>query len=108
MSMATSRIRCAGFAAAVDAYAADERELWFVSLLGNQQWKVASMPAACAASANRAPIRRPVIARPGGGQEDGLRFRVRGIALARPPDTDRTFLAQIRAGAVDQRQGAGR
>ncbi len=35
MSMATSHIRCAGFAAAVDAYAADERELWFVSLLGN-------------------------------------------------------------------------
>lgn len=35
--MSTRHIRCAGFVAAVDAYAADERELWFVSLLGNQQ-----------------------------------------------------------------------
>jgi len=30
-------IRCAGFGAAVDAFAQDDRELWFLSLLGNQQ-----------------------------------------------------------------------
>lgn len=30
-------LRCAGFGAAVDAFAIDDRELWFISLLGNQQ-----------------------------------------------------------------------
>lgn len=30
-------IRCGGFAAAVDAYARDDADLWFVSMLGNQQ-----------------------------------------------------------------------
>lgn len=32
----TMHIRAAGFGAAVDAYAADESELWFLSLLGNR------------------------------------------------------------------------
>jgi antitoxin PrlF len=31
--METMHIRCAGFSAAVDAYARDDAELWFVSLL---------------------------------------------------------------------------
>ncbi len=35
--METMHIRCAGFSAAVDAYARDDAELWFISLLGNQQ-----------------------------------------------------------------------
>lgn len=35
--MSTRHIRCAGFAAALDAHVCDERELWFVSMLGNQQ-----------------------------------------------------------------------
>lgn len=35
--MSTRYIRCGGFAAAVDACATDERDLWFVSMLGNQQ-----------------------------------------------------------------------
>jgi hypothetical protein len=35
--METMHIRCAGFSAAVDAYARDDADLWFVSLLGNQQ-----------------------------------------------------------------------
>ncbi len=34
--METMHIRAAGFGAAVDAYAADESELWFLSLLGNR------------------------------------------------------------------------
>lgn len=35
--MNTRHIRCAGFAAAVDAHVCDERELWFVSMISNQQ-----------------------------------------------------------------------
>jgi len=35
--METMHIRCAGFSAAVDAYARDDAHLWFISLLGNQQ-----------------------------------------------------------------------
>lgn len=35
--MAPMHIRCDGFSAAVDAYARDDRHLWFISLLGNRQ-----------------------------------------------------------------------
>ena len=35
--METMHIRCAGFGAAVDGYARDGRDLWFLSMLGNQQ-----------------------------------------------------------------------
>lgn len=35
--MSTRHIRCAGFGAAVDACVTDRNELWFVSMLGNQQ-----------------------------------------------------------------------
>jgi len=35
--METMHIRCAGFSAAVDAYARDDADLWFISMLGNQQ-----------------------------------------------------------------------
>lgn len=35
--MATMHIRCAGFGAAVDSYARDDGDLWFISMLGNQQ-----------------------------------------------------------------------
>ncbi len=35
--METAHIRCDGFGAAVDAYALDGRDLWFVSMLGSQQ-----------------------------------------------------------------------
>jgi len=35
--MDTMHIRAAGFGAAVDAYALDASELWFLSMLGNQQ-----------------------------------------------------------------------
>lgn len=35
--METMHVRCAGFSAAVDAYARDDADLWFISMLGNQQ-----------------------------------------------------------------------
>jgi len=35
--METMHIRCAGFAGAVDAYARDGADLWFVSMISNQQ-----------------------------------------------------------------------
>lgn len=35
--MPTTHIRCDGFSAAADAFALDERHLWFVSLIGHQQ-----------------------------------------------------------------------
>ena len=35
--MSTQHIRCAGFAGAVDAYARDGADLWFISMISNQQ-----------------------------------------------------------------------